>query len=536
MASNPAPRPTRAAWLALAALLAITLAGFALRVHDLGVKSFWYDELRQVEVAQLPFAEWSDALKLHAARPLDYLITRALLAFTHSEFLLRFPALVWGVLTIPVVYRLGRRLLGRGEGLIGAALFAQSALAVSFAQELRPYSVYALLALVSYWALDVGLRDGSRRAWVVYAVTLALGGLTHYFWLAVVAGQVAYVVLAALLRQLTWRRGLAFAGAVGAGAVALLLTADPAVVLPLAQNYLSAIFAEVGANQQPAVSLHAPGVNPFAPTLTSDFFVGRILEQLGAGGGLALWLFGGLALVGLVASVRARVRHGTLLARFAGSVPFMLAWLLAGPALIVGYLFYRNEIFAVRYILFALPVYLLLAARGALALTDWLRRLRASGRLAGAGALAAALLALSVANVLAVEEYYRTPKDDWRRMGAFLQANVQPGDAIFAPDVQPFVEFYFPGASAYLIYADARREAQYTYAQHARTWFVVSNWATYDIGDTRKIIEFYPGVTFQWAPSAYIKFTERERTEAEMQQEAQGFYIPPPSLPAASEP
>ncbi|MBI3764784.1 MAG: hypothetical protein HY260_23330, partial [Chloroflexi bacterium] len=105
--------PFKRRWAVL--MLAITLLGFGLRAHDLGAKSFWYDELRQIEVARLPLSEWSGALLAHAARPLDYLITRVILTFTRSEWILRFPALAWGTLTLPLVYRIGRRSLGPRE-------------------------------------------------------------------------------------------------------------------------------------------------------------------------------------------------------------------------------------------------------------------------------------------------------------------------------------------------------------------------------------------------------------------------------------
>jgi hypothetical protein len=290
------------------------------------------------------------------------------------------------------------------------------------------------------------------------------------------------------------------------------------VVLPLAENFLSAIAAAAAVQAAPAVSLRAPGINPFAPSLTYNFFVGRLLAQLGAGGGWTLIWFNGLALLGIASAFRAR----------GGRLLFLLAWLIIGPGLIVAYLYYRNEIFAMRYVLFALPAYLLLVARGLAAAAGWIER-----RLAGPAASAVALAALAGFAWLDVQDlagYYRTPKDDWRRIGAFLAANVRPGDAIYAPNVQAFVEFYFPAAPEFLVYEDGKREAQYTYGQHDRTWFVVSDWVTDDITDTRRLVDLLPGVRFQWAETAFVKFTHRGRSEAEIAQEAETFSIPPPSL------
>ena len=111
---------------------------------------------------------------------------------------------------------------------------------------------------------------------------------------------------------------------------------------------------------------------------------------------------------------------------------------------------------------------------------------------------------------------------------------VGPREMLVVYDVQSFVEYYFPAAPEFLVYADEKREAQYTYAQHDRTWFVVSDWVTHDITDTRKLIDLLPGVRFQWDQTAFVKFTHRGRSEGEMEQEAKTFTIPPPSLPGSA--
>jgi hypothetical protein len=314
-----------------------------------------------------------------------------------------------------------------------------------------------------------------------------------------------------------------------AGAV-LFTTADPLVVLPLAQNFLSAIYSGAVANQPPLVSLRATGVNPFAPQLTYEFIFGRVLAQFGAGRGLASALFNGLFLVGLLGSIRARARLGTLLLSLHRRSAYLVAWMFVGPSLILAYLLYRNEIFAMRYILFALPAYLLLVGRGIVVAARWIERSLGRRRQLASALTVAAVVSFGWLNLGYVSDYYRTPKDDWRRIGSFLRANVQPGDAIFAPDVQSFVEFYFPGAKDFLVYENSKGGAQRTYAQHTRTWFVLSGWSTEDISDARKVIELYPGVSFQWDGNAVVKFTHREETEAAMQLEAEAFRIPPPSL------
>src|SRR6266550_4502597 len=68
------PRPSNQS-LRRALPLLILVAGWAVRIHALGAKSLWYDELRQVEVAEHPLSEFEPLLIVHTARPLDYAIT-----------------------------------------------------------------------------------------------------------------------------------------------------------------------------------------------------------------------------------------------------------------------------------------------------------------------------------------------------------------------------------------------------------------------------------------------------------------------------
>src|SRR4029079_16108485 len=95
-----------------------------------------------------------------------------------------------------------------------------------------------------------------------------------------------------------------------------------------------------------------------------DFIFRAVLPFFGGGEGLALVLFAGLALAGLMVFAR-RDRARLALAAL---------WGAARPALVIIYLIYRGQFFALRYILFALPIYLLLTAAGLGALARFARR------------------------------------------------------------------------------------------------------------------------------------------------------------------
>jgi hypothetical protein len=126
---------------------------------------------------------------------------------------------------------------------------------------------------------------------------------------------------------------------------------------------------------------------------------------------------------------------------------------------------------------------------------------------------------------------YGQPKDDWRRVGAFLAANARPGDAVAAPDVQFFIRFYAPGQPGTIIDANDLGPHQQALADYDRFWFVWSEYTLLPVDEVRQWVNHLPSVTLQLDPKIKIVYIHPGRTQAEMLTEAQQFVIPPPSIP-----
>lgn len=524
----------------------LLLAGWGLRVHALAAKSLWYDELRQVEVAQAPLSQMNDLLIEHAARPLDYLVTHALLPYTgavdgaagRAEFWLRFPAAVWSLLALAAFWPLARRWLDPPAAALAGALFAAAPLAVQYSQELRPYSLYLLLSVLSFYCLDCALGLGRRpqRApalhWAAFALLSAAGTLTHFFYAFLIFAQGVFVAgwfVASWLRALRSRRGpgarfawrglLAFALGAAAGLCGLTIGFSPEHASSYASEFLSALVAAPSSGG--LVSDTGITVR-LADTLDANFFVRGVLPFFGGGEGPALIMFSALVLIGLFVLAR----------RQPARLALALLWLLLAPGLVILYLQYRQQFFALRYILYALPIYLLLAAAGLAALSRALAR--GWGREAGLGLAAAGLALLVFFQLQRVAFYYAQPKDDWRRVARFLTLNARPGDMLGAPDVQAFIRFYAPRQPATIIDANDLGPHQEALDNGERFWFIDSTYTLQPLAETQDWARALPGVTFQLDPVIRVIFVDPNVSQAEMLAEAQKFVVPPPSLKASS--
>jgi hypothetical protein len=110
-----------------------------------------------------------------------------------SEWALRFPSAVWGVLIVPLIYALGRRLYDPAAGLLAALLAGGAPLYVYYSQEARMYTQLTALGLVVTYSLVRALQAGDGRArrrwWAAFTIASLAAVYTHYF---------AFFLLAAL--------------------------------------------------------------------------------------------------------------------------------------------------------------------------------------------------------------------------------------------------------------------------------------------------------------------------------------------------
>ncbi len=157
-------------------LLAITVVGAALRLYEIGSKGLWLDESFSVWLGRQPLFEmlaW--LLRVDQHPPLYYASLHFWLGLGDSAATVRTLSALYGILTIPIFYLLGRRLLGQTGGLLAALILAVSPFHVRFAQETRMYTLLTLNASLALLALAWLLTDPRAR-------TASLGDQMGAFW------------------------------------------------------------------------------------------------------------------------------------------------------------------------------------------------------------------------------------------------------------------------------------------------------------------------------------------------------------------
>lgn len=397
---SPAVAQPRRVSSAAFAVGGITLVALALRLAAFD-ESFFGDELFTYEIATRP--------DLHAVlegvrsnleiTPPGYFVVAWVFQQLGDPLVwLRVPSLLAGVATVPLVYVLGLRTVGREAALVGAGLLALSPLAIYYATEARAYALMTLLVVLSTLALLRAIETNDWRWWAALALLDAGAMYSHYTSVFVLAAQAGWALFT--------RRELVRALLVAHAGAALLY-------LP----WLPSLLEDQDAPAQKVMALFAPftaasaarelgrlaGGGPFAPL--ADLPGTWALALLGAAAGLGL---GGLAWRAAQRGWRAVAERAVLVALLALAAP-------AGAGL---YSALGGDLFLARNLISSLPALALAFA----ALLTALPR-----------ALAAAALALTVAGLgLGAAGMFEkdTQRPAYDEVAAFLESHARPGDVV----------------------------------------------------------------------------------------------------------
>ncbi|MBC7235555.1 MAG: glycosyltransferase family 39 protein [Chloroflexi bacterium] len=205
------------------ALHAILLLALALRLYRLGAANLWWDEALAVWAVRkglLGATLWT-AGDVHP--PLYFWsLWGWVQCVGESEFAMRALSAFWGVLTVALVYRLGRLIAdGLGGELVGGlgALFtALARFHIWWSQEMRMYVLAGLAGTASLYAFlrwlraeqDAHLSLAARRAWII-PLGLYIGASIAALYSVLLMGALLFaqnlVVLISLFGANRARRG-----------------------------------------------------------------------------------------------------------------------------------------------------------------------------------------------------------------------------------------------------------------------------------------------------------------------------------------
>ena len=201
--------------MASGGVIAVTTLAALLRLVYLGRESLWLDELFSVAFANLNGQTlWRVVSTAEANMALYYYLLHFWIRLGQSEAMIRSLSAVTGLMTVPVVYLLGKRMFGTRVALLGALLLAANTFHIRYSQEARGYSLVVLLITLSCLFFVRAMERESRSDWAWYVVTGTLAVYSHFFALLVLVSGYASLVMFPP-RNVPWRRLLVSVALIG---------------------------------------------------------------------------------------------------------------------------------------------------------------------------------------------------------------------------------------------------------------------------------------------------------------------------------
>jgi len=194
-------------------LLLITLCAVAmfLRLYRLDT-DLWVDEVTTlVQFVRPPLGEILTSFPSQNQHMLYSLMAKATIgAWGESAWTLRLPAVFFGVLSIPALFLLARRLTDKWQALAACALMTLSYHHIWFSQNARGYTGVLFFAILSTWLWVEALPQERWRIWLGYAVAVVLGAWVHLtiVFMAASHGLTYLILLVFGRRDRTGRRSL----------------------------------------------------------------------------------------------------------------------------------------------------------------------------------------------------------------------------------------------------------------------------------------------------------------------------------------
>ncbi|MDO8669981.1 MAG: glycosyltransferase family 39 protein [Dehalococcoidia bacterium] len=400
----------REEWLLPALLYGLVLFAFAMRVSNLDYQSFWRDEVDAVLFAResLP-SLLAKFASVGENGPMYFLVLHYWIGLVgDSEFSVRFFSLVFGVITVPLIFAVGNLIVGRWTGVTAAVIATLSPYHIWYSQEAKMYSLLAALTLLSVYLFLKALHSGRPIIWILYIVATSVALYVHFFAALVLLGEGAIFVANFGLYRSRLRGVLISVAFLTLPYVPLAAWQIPMLVTPPPSPYELLSLPEM------------------ATTLLSVFSVGE-----GSGNAAVLTLFIFLL---LCAAILGRGEASPCSRRPIANVFLFMLAPLAGFYVVS----LRYPLFTERYLIIVLFAFQILLGAGLLAI----------GRRSKMLFVACATL-IAVVSWMDVYHFQHTPvKADFRAAVRYFEANAGESDAIMAvmPYMRRSFDYYHRGS------------------------------------------------------------------------------------------
>jgi hypothetical protein len=180
----------------------VILMAFALRIINLDFQSLWLDEIYSMNMAN-PQNSIADIYALSQtvdplSVPYFIILNISCKVFGFTAIPVRFVSVLFGVLGVFFIYKLGTEIRNKTTGFIAAALLTFNYFHLFYSQEARVYTMFMAFTCLSFFYFIRFLKKPNSLNAVYYGLAALAMILSHFFGLFALVSQSVIVLLALL--------------------------------------------------------------------------------------------------------------------------------------------------------------------------------------------------------------------------------------------------------------------------------------------------------------------------------------------------
>src|SRR3989344_6961882 len=179
-------------------LFVILLGAFILRMWDIDSRDIWYDELLTIQQSEKSISE----INIDVPTPIHYYFVHLFLFFGKSTSVLGLPSVIFGLLTVLLVFLTAQRIVDERDGLVAAFLLAISPMHIEFSQQILFFSYFVFFSLLSFYFLlnfIFSLSKNSIAWWSLLFFVISCWINIHTQMMALVVTAIESIILTIFL-------------------------------------------------------------------------------------------------------------------------------------------------------------------------------------------------------------------------------------------------------------------------------------------------------------------------------------------------
>lgn len=387
-------------------LATLTIFALILRIYNISYNSIWSDEEFTLTFSQQSFYDIFFGIIAGEFNPPIFFWIEHLIHLTigiDTEFKIRIASAIFGAMTIPVFYFIGKEIYDERGGIILSTLLTLSTFHIFYSQEARAYTLMLLftsISLLYFIKIIKSENDKTNKNWILFSAFSALAFWTHFYSFVFTACAFLYGIIFKRSIYKTWGKALILYSWLSLPIIIIASSLlEWRVTAPITYGYKGLILVKY------------------------------ILEQFLEYNTISTALFIYLALFGLLYIISKR--HDVL--KLCGF--YFIS--IIGISMILSYIFP----FMPKYTIFLLPFFYLVCSGSYYFFEKYIPPQKA---------FPIFMIICIVANAWVLGFYYTKPsKDDWRGFSNELTQHTNDGDNVIisANTIEPVLRYYYNATS-----------------------------------------------------------------------------------------